>query len=56
MGGENSPTSVEEGVDTALWLGTLPGNGPTGGFSAIANQARGKYFVVIGLNVSLDLN
>ena len=32
MGGEGAPRSVEEGADTAVWLATLPDNGPTGGF------------------------
>jgi NAD(P)-dependent dehydrogenase (short-subunit alcohol dehydrogenase family) len=32
MGGRNAPRSVEEGADTAVWLATLPDNGPTGGF------------------------
>ena len=32
MGGENAPRSVEEGADTAVWLATLPDDGPTGGF------------------------
>ena len=32
MGGEEAPRSVEEGADTAVWLATLPSNGPTGQF------------------------
>ena len=32
MGGEAAPRSVEEGADTAVWLATLPSNGPTGQF------------------------
>jgi NAD(P)-dependent dehydrogenase (short-subunit alcohol dehydrogenase family) len=32
MGGPGAPRSVEEGADTAVWLGTLPNDGPTGGF------------------------
>jgi NAD(P)-dependent dehydrogenase (short-subunit alcohol dehydrogenase family) len=32
MGGSAAPKSVEEGADTAVWLATLPDNGPTGGF------------------------
>ncbi len=32
MGGENAPRSVEEGADTAVWLATLPGDGPSSGF------------------------
>lgn len=31
MGGPNAPRSVEEGADTAVWLATLPDDGPTGG-------------------------
>ncbi|MEM8651397.1 MAG: SDR family NAD(P)-dependent oxidoreductase [Pseudomonadota bacterium] len=32
LGGEQAHRSPEEGADTAIWLGTLPDNGPTGGF------------------------
>jgi NAD(P)-dependent dehydrogenase (short-subunit alcohol dehydrogenase family) len=32
MGGRSAPRSVEEGADTAVWLATLPDDGPTGGF------------------------
>ncbi len=32
MGGESAPRSVEEGADTAVWLATLPDDGPSGGF------------------------
>jgi NAD(P)-dependent dehydrogenase (short-subunit alcohol dehydrogenase family) len=32
MGGPSAPRSVEEGVDTTVWLATLPDKGPTGGF------------------------
>ena len=32
MGGENAPRSVEEGIDTIVWLATLPDNGPSGRF------------------------
>jgi len=32
MGGPSAPRSVEEGVDTPIWLATLPDDGPTGGF------------------------
>jgi NAD(P)-dependent dehydrogenase (short-subunit alcohol dehydrogenase family) len=32
MGGEAATRSVEEGADTAVWLATLPEDGPTGGF------------------------
>ena len=32
MGGPGASRSPEEGADTALWLATLPDEGPTGGF------------------------
>jgi NAD(P)-dependent dehydrogenase (short-subunit alcohol dehydrogenase family) len=32
MGGAAAPRSPEEGADTAVWLATLPEDGPTGGF------------------------
>jgi NAD(P)-dependent dehydrogenase (short-subunit alcohol dehydrogenase family) len=32
MGGSGAPRSVAEGADTAVWLATLPDDGPTGGF------------------------
>lgn len=32
MGGPQAVRSVEQGADTALWLATLPDDGPTGGF------------------------
>jgi NAD(P)-dependent dehydrogenase (short-subunit alcohol dehydrogenase family) len=32
MGGPNAPISVEDGAATAIWLATLPDDGPTGGF------------------------
>jgi len=32
MGGPNAPSTPEEGADTAVWLATHPGGGPTGGF------------------------
>ncbi len=32
MGGKNATRSVEEGADTAIWLATLPDNGPSGKF------------------------
>ncbi|HAZ49318.1 MAG TPA: short-chain dehydrogenase [Cyanobacteria bacterium UBA11371] len=32
MGGPNAPRSLEEGVDTIVWLATLPDDGPTSGF------------------------
>ena len=32
MGGPHATRSVEEGVDTILWLATLPDDGPSGGF------------------------
>ncbi|TQV77680.1 SDR family NAD(P)-dependent oxidoreductase [Denitrobaculum tricleocarpae] len=32
MGGDGANRSPEEGADTALWLASLPGDGPSGGF------------------------
>jgi len=32
MGGPNASLSVEQGVDTIVWLATLPDDGPSGGF------------------------
>jgi NAD(P)-dependent dehydrogenase (short-subunit alcohol dehydrogenase family) len=32
MGGEEAPLSPAQGADTAVWLATLPDDGPTGGF------------------------
>jgi NAD(P)-dependent dehydrogenase (short-subunit alcohol dehydrogenase family) len=32
MGGESASRSADEGADTAVWLATLPDDGPTGGF------------------------
>ena len=32
MGGPNAPRSVEQGVETIIWLATLPASGPSGGF------------------------
>lgn len=32
MGGSSAPRSVQDGADTAVWLATLPDNGPTDGF------------------------
>ncbi|HYB29025.1 MAG TPA: SDR family NAD(P)-dependent oxidoreductase [Solirubrobacteraceae bacterium] len=32
MGGPGAPATVEEGADTAVWLATLPDDGPTDGF------------------------
>jgi NAD(P)-dependent dehydrogenase (short-subunit alcohol dehydrogenase family) len=32
MGGKSAPRSVEQGAETAVWLATLPQDGPTGGF------------------------
>jgi hypothetical protein len=32
MGGGSPPRSVQEGADTAVWLATLPDDGPTDGF------------------------
>ncbi len=32
MGGSAAPRDAEEGAETAIWLATLPEDGPTGGF------------------------
>jgi NAD(P)-dependent dehydrogenase (short-subunit alcohol dehydrogenase family) len=32
MGTSAAPRSVEQGADSAVWLATLPGDGPNGGF------------------------
>ena len=32
MGGSDAPRSKQEGADTAVWLATLPEDGPSGGF------------------------
>ena len=32
MGGKSAPKSVEAGADTAVWLATLPDDGPSGGY------------------------
>ncbi len=32
MGGHGATKGPDEGADTAVWLATLPNNGPTGGF------------------------
>ncbi len=32
IGGAGAPRTVEQGADTAVWLATLPDDGPTGGF------------------------
>ena len=32
MGGASAPKSVEDGADTAVWLATLPDDGPSGGY------------------------
>jgi NAD(P)-dependent dehydrogenase (short-subunit alcohol dehydrogenase family) len=32
MGGASAARSVEKGAETAVWLATLPDDGPTGGF------------------------
>jgi NAD(P)-dependent dehydrogenase (short-subunit alcohol dehydrogenase family) len=32
MGGEGAPLTPEQGADTAIWLATLPEDGPSGGF------------------------
>jgi len=32
MGGDNAPRTVQQAVQTIIWLATLPPDGPTGGF------------------------
>jgi NAD(P)-dependent dehydrogenase (short-subunit alcohol dehydrogenase family) len=32
MGGPDAPRTPEQGVQTIVWLATLPDDGPTGGF------------------------
>lgn len=32
MGGPKAPRSPEEGIDSVIWLATLPDDGPSGGF------------------------
>lgn len=32
MGGPDAPRTAEEGIDTVIWLATLPDDGPSGGF------------------------
>ena len=32
MGGDGADRTADEGADTAIWLATLPVDGPTGGF------------------------
>lgn len=32
LGGPDAPRSAEEGIDTVVWLATLPDDGPSGGF------------------------
>lgn len=32
MGGPDAPRTVAQGADTAVWLATLPDDGPTGGY------------------------
>ncbi|HJV28685.1 MAG TPA: SDR family oxidoreductase [Aromatoleum sp.] len=32
LGGVEAPRTAEEGIDTVIWLATLPVDGPTGGF------------------------
>ena len=38
MGGEGAPLSVAEGADTAVWLATLPDDGPSGQFFSATRQ------------------
>jgi NAD(P)-dependent dehydrogenase (short-subunit alcohol dehydrogenase family) len=32
MGGEHAPRTIAQAADSAVWLATLPDDGPTGGF------------------------
>lgn len=32
LGGSEAPRAAEEGIDTVIWLATLPADGPSGGF------------------------
>lgn len=32
MGGPNAPRTPQQGAETTVWLASLPGDGPTGGF------------------------
>lgn len=32
LGGDAAPRSAEEGIDSVIWLATLPDDGPSGGF------------------------
>jgi hypothetical protein len=32
MGGPNATRTVEKGAETAVWLATLPADGPSGSF------------------------
>lgn len=32
LGGSEAPRSAEEGIDSVIWLATLPADGPSGGF------------------------
>ncbi len=40
MGGENAPLHVVDGALTSVWLGTLPADGPTGGYFHMQNRLR----------------
>jgi NAD(P)-dependent dehydrogenase (short-subunit alcohol dehydrogenase family) len=40
MGGSGAPRSVEDGADTAVWLATLPDDGPSDGFYYDRRQIR----------------
>lgn len=40
MGGDEAPLSAAEGADTAVWLATLPDDGPSGAFFS-SSQSRG---------------
>ena len=40
MGGDEAPLSAAEGADTAVWLATLPDDGPSGAFFS-SSRSRG---------------
>jgi NAD(P)-dependent dehydrogenase (short-subunit alcohol dehydrogenase family) len=40
MGGEEAPLSAAQGADTAVWLATLPDDGPSGAFFS-SSRSRG---------------
>ena len=42
MGGPNATRTVEKGAETAVWLATLPEDGPTAASSATASRFPGE--------------